>query len=60
MKKFWLVVAVVFSAMLAACSGNKESNQIRVAVSPASPPMLYESNGKIMGVDNDIFSAYCK
>ena len=60
MKKFWLVMVMVLGAMLAGCSANKDANVVRVAVSPASPPMLYESNGKIMGVDYDIFTAYCK
>lgn len=60
MKKFWMIVALALSAVLAGCSGGKDANVIRVAVSPASPPMLYEKDGKIMGVDYDIFSAYCK
>lgn len=33
---------------------------INVAVSPASPPTLYEQDGQMMGSDYDIFSAYCK
>ncbi len=33
---------------------------IDVAVSPASPPTLYEKDGKIKGSDFDIFSAYCE
>jgi polar amino acid transport system substrate-binding protein len=33
---------------------------IDVAVSPASPPTLYELDGKIKGSDFDIFSAYCE
>ncbi len=60
MKKFWLVMVMVLGTMLAGCSANKDANVVRVAVSPASPPMLYESNGKLMGVDYDIFTAYCK
>jgi polar amino acid transport system substrate-binding protein len=32
---------------------------IKVAVSPASPPMLFEENGKTVGVDLDIFQGYC-
>ncbi|MBS4095732.1 MAG: transporter substrate-binding domain-containing protein [Sulfuricella sp.] len=42
-------------------SGNKgDSNIIKVAVSPASPPMLFEDAGKIAGVDMEIFEGYCK
>jgi polar amino acid transport system substrate-binding protein len=33
---------------------------IDVAVSPASPPTLYELDGKIKGSDFDIFSVYCE
>ena len=33
---------------------------INVAVSPASPPNLFEENGKTQGLDYDIFDGYCK
>jgi polar amino acid transport system substrate-binding protein len=33
---------------------------IKVAVSPTSPPMLYEENGKTTGADLEIFEGYCK
>ncbi len=33
---------------------------IRVAVTPASPPNLFEENGKFVGLDLDIFEGYCK
>ena len=33
---------------------------VRVAVTPASPPNLFEENGKIVGLDLDIFEGYCK
>lgn len=33
---------------------------IKVAVSPASPPNLFEENGKTQGLDYDIFEGYCK
>jgi len=45
---------------LTGCSDNKSSNEIKVAVSPNSPPMLFEQNKKIQGVDLDIFEGYCK
>jgi len=60
MKKLLMMAVLVLSAVLVGCSGSKDANVIRVAVSPASPPMLYEKDGKIMGVDYDIFTAYCK
>lgn len=60
MKKFWFAVFVLCSLVLNGCSNKDDGKLIRVAVSPASPPMLYEKDGKIMGVDYDIFSAYCQ
>lgn len=33
---------------------------IEVAVSPASPPNLFEENGKTQGLDYDLFDGYCK
>ena len=45
----------------APATGNKaEANLINVAVSPASPPMLFEDAGKITGIDMEIFEGYCK
>ncbi|MFA7243418.1 MAG: transporter substrate-binding domain-containing protein [Sulfuricellaceae bacterium] len=36
------------------------SKVVKVAVSPTSPPMLFENAGKITGVDMEIFEGYCK
>jgi polar amino acid transport system substrate-binding protein len=33
---------------------------INVAVTPASPPNLFEENGKTQGLDYDLFDGYCK
>jgi polar amino acid transport system substrate-binding protein len=33
---------------------------INVAVSPASPPNLFEADGKTQGLDFDLFDGYCK
>ena len=33
---------------------------IEVAVTPASPPNLFEENGKTQGLDYDLFDGYCK
>ncbi len=47
-------------ALAAGCSKNEKPNTIKVAVSPASPPMLFEEKGKMQGVDLEIFEGYCK
>jgi polar amino acid transport system substrate-binding protein len=61
MKRLFLVI---FSALLAlgitACSKSSDSKEIKVAVSPASPPMLFDDKGQIVGVDMDIFKGYCE
>lgn len=49
----------VFLVLIAGCSSEEQSSVIRVAVSPASPPNLYEENGTTMGLDLDIFEGYC-
>ncbi len=33
---------------------------IKVAVSPSSPPMLFEDNGDLKGADLEIFNGYCQ
>lgn len=68
--RFFCLLALV---MLAACSKPEEgatvqkgaaarpaATVVRVAVSPASPPMLYEEQGQLKGVDLEIFEGYCK
>lgn len=45
----------------AAGSGvGSQGKVLKVAVSPASPPMLYEEGGKTKGADLEIFEGYCK
>lgn len=51
---------VIFAATLNACSKKDEANMVNVAVSSASPPMLYAENGVIKGSDLEIFEGYCK
>lgn len=46
--------------LLAGCSQPQSVQEIRVAVSPASPPNLYEDNGKTVGLDLELFEGYCK
>ncbi|MDY0069179.1 MAG: transporter substrate-binding domain-containing protein [Porticoccaceae bacterium] len=55
-----VVLLGVALAMVAGCSPQPSEDVIRVAVSPASPPNLYEDNGKITGLDLEIFEGYCK
>lgn len=59
-RKIILGFLVAVSTLLVGCSDDKVANVVKVAVSPASPPMLYEQEGKFKGVDFDIFSAYCQ
>lgn len=33
---------------------------VKVAISPASPPMLFDENGVVKGADFEIFDGYCK
>lgn len=62
MKNFYKLLGVLccLLALLTGCSKNEASNVIKVAVSPASPPMLFEEKGKIKGVDLEIFEGYCQ
>lgn len=53
-------LAGVFLLLIAGCSSNESGDVIRVAVSPASPPNLYEENGRTVGLDLDIFEGYCE
>ena len=51
---------LVLALFIIGCSKTEESNVIKVAVSPSSPPMLFEENGRIVGVDLEIFNGFCK
>ncbi len=57
MNRFTLML---FSALLAVSGTVFAQQVVKVAVSPASPPNLYEEGGKTMGLDLDIFEGYCK
>ena len=46
--------------LIAGCSKQDNAKEIRVAVSPASPPNLFEENGQTKGMDLEIFEGYCK
>lgn len=57
MKKLLQMVCAAFLVLLGT---GAHAQTIRVAVTPASPPNLYEENGKTVGLDLDIFAGYCK
>jgi polar amino acid transport system substrate-binding protein len=42
------------------CGKEEASKVINVAVTPASPPNLFEENGQTKGLDYDLFDGYCK
>jgi len=48
------------SVAIIGCSKQNEAKVVRVAVSPASPPMLFDDKGKIVGADMAIFEGYCQ
>ena len=61
MKRFlWVLISAALALGVLACSKGDDSKQIKVAVSPASPPMLFDDKGKIVGVDMDLFQGYCQ
>lgn len=63
MKRLNLLASLVLGLSLIAVGGcGKEpgSKVINVAVSPASPPNLFEENGQTKGLDYDLFDGYCK
>lgn len=63
MKRLNLLASLALGLSLIAvggCGKEPESKVINVAVSPASPPNLFEENGKTQGLDYDLFDGYCK
>jgi polar amino acid transport system substrate-binding protein len=48
------------AAFLSGCSSQPDEQKIRVAVTPASPPNLYEDNGKTTGMDLELFEGFAK
>ena len=70
MKKVLAVLGCIVAIVLTGCSRDSGSDAakgksaaaakpIRVAVSPSSPPMLFEDGGKTVGADLEIFQGYC-
>ena len=60
MKRGFLALFAAFLALTIIACSKSGSKEIKVAVSPASPPMLFDDKGQIVGVDMDIFQGYCQ
>ena len=67
MRRFKLLASFALGLSLITIGGcgkekaNKPASKvIEVAVTPASPPNLFEENGKTQGLDYDLFDGYCK
>jgi polar amino acid transport system substrate-binding protein len=62
MKRLFLFSSLLclLSAVTIGCSKQDEVKVVRVAVSPNSPPMLFDDKGKIVGADMAIFEGYCQ
>ena len=63
MKRRTLLASFAFGLAFIAVGGcgkkEEAAKVIEVAVTPASPPNLFEENGKTQGLDYDIFDGYC-
>jgi len=57
-KKIGVLAVLLLS--IVGCADDEKGNVIKVAVSPASPPMLYSEKGVNKGIDLEIFEGYCK
>jgi polar amino acid transport system substrate-binding protein len=57
-KILYVGLLTIIAAIGSGCSDETSVNVIKVAVSPASPPMLFEKDGKYQGVDLEIFQGY--
>jgi polar amino acid transport system substrate-binding protein len=56
------ILALMIGAVIVSVTGcEKQSTEqvIRVAVSPASPPNLFEENGQTKGLDLELFEGFC-
>src|SRR4029079_14954877 len=60
-RRFLTIVALGLAVALGGCGkGAEKAKVINVAVTPASPPNLFEENGQTKGLDYDLFDGYCK
>ncbi len=55
----WLAAVGVLLLLIPGCSEEKSEPAIRAAVTPASPPNLYQENGQYTGLDLELFEGYC-
>lgn len=70
MKNTWIGLVGLLALSVAGCSPASDTaggatstpvaKVIKVAVSPTSPPMLFEEGGQTIGVDMDLFKGYCQ
>jgi polar amino acid transport system substrate-binding protein len=59
-KHLLVATLLILGTVLNGCSDQNQANTIKVAVSPTSPPMLFDDNGTIKGADLELFEGYCK
>lgn len=59
---FYSLLTLILAGLLyaAGCGAAEVPKVIRAAVSPASPPNLFEENGQTKGMDLEIFEGYCQ
>jgi len=55
-----VLLSCVMLVIASGCSKPADNKSIRVAVSPASPPMLFDEGGQIKGADLELFEGFCK
>ncbi|MCU1790224.1 transporter substrate-binding domain-containing protein [Pectobacterium polaris] len=61
LKTFLLGTILGITSFTAFAANPVDGKTLNVAVSPASPPMLFKSaDGKLEGIDLELFSSYCK
>jgi polar amino acid transport system substrate-binding protein len=59
-KSLCLLASLCASLLLiAGCADESPQAPIRAAVTPASPPNLYQENGQYKGLDLELFEGYC-
>ena len=62
-RTFLASFALTLSVIAVGACGKQETGApkvVNVAVTPASPPNLFEENGETKGLDYDLFDGYCK
>ncbi|HEY8386025.1 MAG TPA: transporter substrate-binding domain-containing protein [Porticoccaceae bacterium] len=60
MSRLITLISALLVVLVAGCARQDTDNVIKVAVSPASPPNLFEENGQTLGLDLEIFEGYCQ